>query len=442
MVELLVLSLRIKHLSSLLRSKIFPALFGVGIFFITTTHAYAVNDADISRLINQGQLEKARIILEKNHPSKADRLFFDGRVFKAQGRLEDAINSFRQLLQHNPNHVNAQRELAHTLMLFERYDTAEEHFRALLSIDQSEHMRDGYRDFLRRIDQNKPIRVSGHFSILPSTNINRGTSNTIFDTTLGQFVINPESREESGVGWQYGLSGHFRHLLNANSRLSLNWAISERQYEKTLFDSSTKSVAMTYEKIENKGDWFISPYYRSINRKDNADSSAIGLHVGLSQPLDAKTRVMVSYKQENSQFLSQAYKNGTFNVTSTSIDYQPSPRVSIEGGIVLERSRPEAIYHIYNGYQLFSRVQKKWVGGLRTALGIEKGKRNFHGIYPLTTNKRDDDFYKISIEFEHPKLEVLGFIPYFSCIYSNSSSNIPFYDYTATDCQLAISKGF
>ena len=79
--------------------------------------AETVRDNDISRLLTFGQIGAARAILEASDPSPADRLFFDARLLKSQAKLTAAIALFRQVLQIEPNRMNARRELAHTLLL-------------------------------------------------------------------------------------------------------------------------------------------------------------------------------------------------------------------------------------------------------------------------------------------------------------------------------------
>ena len=211
------------------------ALIWAGSFTVCgATLAQSPDESNISRLISTGQVEAARIALEVQNPSQADRVFFDGRILKAQRRFPEAINAFRQVLQIDPNYINARRELAHTLLLNRDYGRARFHFEELLKIDQNDQMRDGYRGFLNVMDQNKPIGFSGYFSILPSSNVNRGTTNIVFDTNLGQFVIDPNSQAESGVGVQLGFSGYFRHLTSPTSRISLNWVSLVRDMKKTV----------------------------------------------------------------------------------------------------------------------------------------------------------------------------------------------------------------
>ena len=188
--------------------------------------AQSADTPNISRLISTGQIEAARVAFDGQNPSQADSAFFEAQILKAQRRFPKAIRAFRQVLQIDPNYINARRELAHTLLLNRDYGPARFHFEELLKIDQNDQMSDGYRGFLNVIDQNKPVGFSGYFSILPSTNVNRRTTNTVIDTNLGRFVIDPNSQAESGVGAQLGFSGYFRHLTSPTSRISLNWGVS------------------------------------------------------------------------------------------------------------------------------------------------------------------------------------------------------------------------
>ena len=116
-------------------------LFSLIIWVATASLGWAesARDNDISRLLTFGQVDAARAILEAGDPSPADRLFFDARLLKSQAKLTAAIALFRQVLQIEPNRMNARRELAHTLLLNRDFGPAEFHFNQLLSkFDHSE----------------------------------------------------------------------------------------------------------------------------------------------------------------------------------------------------------------------------------------------------------------------------------------------------------------
>lgn len=423
--------------------RMLSALFGAGSIALSgVASAQQAASPSISQLISGGQIEAARVALEAENPSEADRLFFEGRVLKAQGRLGEAVQVFRQVLQRDPDYINARRELAHTLLLSRDYGPAEFHFDALLRVDSNEEMRDGYRRFLNVIDQNKPIGFSGYFALIPSSNVNRGTNNTVFDTTLGQFVINPTSQAESGVGVQLGVSGYFRHLTSPTSRIALNWSLSGTRYEQEQYNSALGNIALSYEQITGSGSWFVSPYYRMNWREDDADNDALGMRFGLTYRLDTKTQLSFSLAHEYRDYSVQDYQDGSFSSASISLSHQLSPSLSVSGGVAFERSLPSAEHLQYDSGKMVLGLSKLWEGGLQSSFGFEYGKRNFVGVFPLTTSAREDTFSRISIGAQHSRIDIHGFTPHLSCSYTLNRSNVAFYDYDATECQATISRNF
>ncbi|MEM7212659.1 MAG: tetratricopeptide repeat protein [Pseudomonadota bacterium] len=155
-------------------------------FLCKTTLAWAAPDeARIAALISAGRIDEARQVLEASNPSEADRRFFEARLAKARGDLDAAIRQFRAVLSADPRHLNARRKLAHSLMLAEQYDSAEFHFRELIRIDPSPRLVAQYRQFLAVIDDNQPLSMGVFGAVLPSTNVNRGSTSAVFDTDIG-----------------------------------------------------------------------------------------------------------------------------------------------------------------------------------------------------------------------------------------------------------------
>ena len=309
--------------------------------FGNAASARIANDSAISRLISAGQFEAAQTALEAGNPTETDRLFFAGRILKAQGRFQEAIDVFREILRLDPDYINARRELAHTLLLNRDYGPAEYHFETLLRIDRNDRMRGGYRRFLDVIHRNRPVSVSGHFSLLPSTNVNRGTDNTAFDTVFGRFVIDDEGRTDSGVGIQAGLSGHFRNPTSSKGRMALHWSVSGIRYEDERYDSDTGSISISHERAVQSGIWSISPYIRGTWRADDADNDAKGLRFGIAHRPDALHQLDFSLAREYRSYPLQDYRNGTFSTMSFRLSRQISPSQSISVGFGLDRSSPK-----------------------------------------------------------------------------------------------------
>ncbi|MCH2168263.1 MAG: surface lipoprotein assembly modifier [Oceanicola sp.] len=407
-----------------------------------TGFAQGAQSPSLSQLISAGQFNAARAALEARNPSRADRAFLDARILKAQGKFPQAIRGFRSVLQIDPNYLNARRELAHTLLLNRNYSAARYHFEALLILDQNEQMRAGYRGFLNVIDRNKRVGFSGSFAILPSTNVNRGTTNTVFDTTLGQFVVDPSSQADSGVGVQLGISGYLRHLIGPERRISLNWGLSAKRYEKDSYNSVTGDLAIAFEQITPNGSWLISPYVRKALQEDDTDNVALGLRFGLAHRMQNGNQIRLSMSHERRDYAVQNYQDGAFTSVVISMGHKLSPSLSASFGLGLERSTPEADHLQYDGSKVFAGLSKAWPGGLQSQFGLEFGARDFVGDYPLTPSPRADDFYKISIGLQNSRIDILGLTPRLVCAHTVNRSNVAFYDYTATECQASLSRHF
>ena len=434
-----LISLRIEQRHLRLMIKLLPALFWVGGFIFIPDISAAQS---ISQLINKGHIEAAQRQLEQSNPSDIDRLFFRGQVLKATRHFAQAVTVFREILRQDPQHLNARRELAHTLLLAGQYDTAKFHFDQLLEIDRNEAMRGGYSHFLNVIAQNKPVGISGYFAMLPSTNINRGTNNTVFDTTLGRFVIDPNAQAASGVGIGLGASGYFRHLMTPQSRLVLNWGLSGIRYDDSSYNSATGIVSVSYEQITDKGRWLLTPYTRYTWREDDAGGRANGLRFSLDQRVSNENRIGFSLSHEYRSYPEESYRDGGFTSARINLHHQINPSLSLNGGVGIERSTPNAAHLRYGAYKLFGGLSKAWKGGLHTSFGIEAGRRDFVGIYPLTTSPRDDAFYGLKFSTHNTRINYAGFTPRLSCFYVNNRSNVAFYDYTATECQMTLSRNF
>lgn len=419
------------------------ALAGIGFFFSgNASLAQNINGLSISQLISLGQIEAARQALENDRPSEADRLFFDARVLKAKGEIPEAVSLFQRILQADPNYINARRELAHSLLINRDYSASEYQFRTLIQIDENERMRIGYRRFLDVINQNKPISFSGHFSILPSTNVNRGTTNTIFDTARGSFAIDPNTKAESGIGMQLGASGFLRYFINSKSRISVNLSLSGTKYEDERYNSAVGNLALSYERLTVFGSWSLTPYYRYIERKDGTDNAAHGLRFSLNHSLSSQAQLSLQIAHEFRDYSTQDYQDGKFSNLGMSLSYQFSPSITLSGGLGLKRSTSKADHLQYLSGKIAMELFKAWENGLQTHLGYEYGRRDFVGIFPLTTSARNDRFSRISFSVQNSRIDVHGFTPNLSCSFTRHRSNVAFYDYGATECQATISRKF
>ena len=400
------------------------------------------NDQIISRLISQGKLQEAQARLEQSNPTEVDRLFFQGRVQKFLGRLPEAIETFRGVLRRNPRYINAQRELAHTLLLAKEYQVAEFHFEQLLKIDNNETMRDGYRHFLNIIDANKPFGFSTHFSLIPSSNINRGSSKATFDTSLGQFVIDPDSRESSGIGAQVGGSGYFRYPLNAEDRLVISLSGIGTKYSNDNFDQATGVLSLSYEEILSEIQWRVTPYFRYTWRGDDSDNQAVGINAHVDQRIFEKDTVGLTLTHEYRKFPNLGYQDGSFSAVRGSVRHQFDSDLAVFAGVGGSLSLPDAEHLQYVGYRAFAGISKVWEGGIHSGAEIYAGKREYIGEFPFLNEPRQDGFQGVSFSIYSTKLHYKKYTPKLLCNMEFNQSNIDLYDYNFRECFIYLTKNF
>lgn len=413
------------------------------LFFFHISMAAAQNlDSQIAQLINSGQIKSAQEVLEASNPSETARLFFAGRVFKASQNYLVAIAIFREVIDRDPNRINAKRELAHTLLLAGEFENAETYFYELLQIDKNEIMQNGYRRFLGVIARHRPSAVSLKFSLLPSSNINKGTDNAVFDSELGELIIEPSIQAESGVGIQFELSGFFRRPASAQSRMQLNWAVSSIKYGNENYDNITGLLSVSYEKRTLNRQWSLSAYTRHIWRKGGADINTLGGKYEFEQKLSLANSIALSLLHEYTRYPLSGYQDGPFASGAVSITHQFDIGSNISGGIRVEHSYPMAEHLQYLSHSAFGNINRIWSEGTQTAVGFQIGRREFIGIYPLTSSSRVDIYSGINFSVQNSGINYRGFTPKLSCGYYSNYSNISFFDYDATDCHIEVSTEF
>jgi len=403
------------------------------------------DDSRISQLISQGQFATAREVLTKGDPTELDKLFFVARVFKATGRTEEAIRLFVEILNRDPSYINARRELAHTLLSAQKYEAASTQLALLQQIDRNPQMQAGYQQMQSIIDRDRPIGIYGVFALIPSSNINKGTSNTEFVTVLGTLVIDPSSQPVSGVGLQLGVSGYFRKIIDPQSRLSLKWSLTGVLYENSAYSSVNAELSLPYERRLSKGGFNIAPFYRVSWNEAGLAQQTTGLRFIADHRLSNQNRLNLALTYEERDYPTASYQNGAFSSETLSFTRQINPSLSYTLGTAFEQSGvfdPSKTHLAYDGGTLFASISKAWNGGLRTGFGLELGYRQFIGDYPLTTAPRADEFYGVNFTLSHARVQVAGFVPSLRCAYTFNTSNVAFFDFDVVDCTFGVSKEF
>lgn len=430
-------------------------LIAIAVIFFANGTASAQNiDSAISQLISVGKVKEAQELLNASNPSINDKVFFIGRVLKARREYAKAIAVFREILIREPGYLNARRELAHTLLLARQFEVAEFHFKQLQEVDPSPQMQQVYRRYLQVIANNKPYGISGSFAVVPSTNVNRGTSLSEFEDGFGNAQISEDSKAKSGIGLQLGLSGYFRKILDRKSRLTFNWSLLGLKYRDKDFDTAMARLSATYEKTTEWGRWSVSPYVRNDWARQDVKVEAetvsefgtktrsVGLQFAVQRKLSPRDTLTLSATGEARDYPVADYQNGPFYNLSASFSRRLRPDLTYTVGLSADRSLPRLDHLKYDGLKASASVGKIWSSGLQTSFGVNVGTRAFSGDYIFRDYPRSDDFWGVSVSLFSPKLVIRGLAPRLSCSYTRNRSNIEFFVYDVRECQISLTRNF
>lgn len=255
-------------------------------------------------------------------------------------------------------------------------------------------------------------------------------------------MIDPNALASSGVGVQLGVTGFLRHAPSPNSRWILGGSLIGTGYGNEIHNTATASVSLTYEHSYERWRWSLGPHASATWRKDDADQRIAGLRFGVSYRMTPRSSLGLTALHEERSYPNQAYKDGPFTQLTFNLAHQIDPSLVMRAGISIEQGTPAAAHLQHEGYSLTASLSKTWQGGLMTALAVDLGKRDFIGNYPLTTTPRRDEFARLSISLQHPRVEIRGFTPRLTCSHTINQSNVAFYDYDATECQATLSTEF
>ena len=262
------------------------SVVALGISLLGVAHAQP-NEALIASLIRADKVQAAYQELTNSEPEIEDVLFFRALLAQHRKEYDEAAALLNEAIIANPNHLNARRELANTLFLHQKYRLAEQAFHELIEFDSTPNMDGVYEGFINEIRSRKPFGITGHFSILPSSNVNRGTENLVFDSVIGEFVIDPDSRASSGIGLQAGTSGFYRIASDGKTHNVFSWGLNGTVYEASAYNTATVNFRFSQAKlISDVTRISYGAHARYTWRSDDADNSALGLSINLQHALN------------------------------------------------------------------------------------------------------------------------------------------------------------
>lgn len=401
---------------------------------------------DAVRLVGQGEYQTAREVLRHAVSGRSDASLhlaqLEGLILRQQGRNREAVEVFRFILSREPNFTPARIELSRALTVLGDSDAALHQLQVIELGSDDPEIRRQARSFSESVKDQRPYGFSGYVSVLPSTNLNKGSGHNVVKVGDMDFEIDEEGRKQSGIGFGAGGNAYRSFYLDERSRLTWAGSADLKKYSGSEFDelslSTNLSLARRFGRLELQAGPIID--YRLLAWEPYA--FRYGFSLGGSFELGPHTRIYSGGTYLRQDFHSLSHRDGwTFlGYAGVRHAFSPSLAVSLTGKAGMERTQRDYLDH--DDLQITAQLDREWSGGLITSFALGAGVHDYEGKFPGLGVARQDKVWSAGTTLMSRTLSFNGFAPQLQYEYTRQYSNISFYDYDSHDINVIFTKRF
>lgn len=358
-----------------------------------------------------------------------------------QGKHREAAVLLRQILDSTPDAARVRIELARLLATMGNLRSAERELRAAQATGLPPEVEQLVRFYANALNAKKPFGGNLELAIAPDTNINRATQSDTLGTVIGDFILDEDAKQRSGIGVSVQGQGYLRAPLDRRTTLLVQTSASGDFYQESQFNDYILSLQA-------------GPQYASGNDRISLVATAgwrwfggvpysfsYGLSGNWQHPLGRRAQLRadaaVAYSDDRRSDLRDAHR---FSL-ALGVDRAFSARFG--GGVRLSGQREAARdpgYAIAGGgvdAYLFRELGKTTV-----VLGIgydhlEADQRLF--LYP---RRRVDDRFEASVSATFRALRLGSFAPLAKLRFERNQSTVEIYQYQRLAAEIGVTAAF
>lgn len=400
----------------------------------------------LARLLASGDYGGARAHLAATVTEPAlhalHRTHLEGLIARQQGRNAEAAALFRAVLAIEPGFVAARVELARSLLAMRSFEGAQHHL-DILALHPDDEIGSLAQSGLDHIRANRGYGAQMHFSIAPSSNLNRGSSHQTFAAGGLAFAIDPDSRRTAGTAITIGGSAyHSSNLPNGQTIVASAAADLTTDIEGTRAEQISLSTGLSWQGRIGNGRFALGPIADATYRGLEPHLVRYGLTGKLDVLAGPQNLVGLSFTALGQDYASQAYRDGFRVLAGAQLTHAFSPTVRASLSVGMDIERTQRAHLDRDGVSGEVRVASDWRGGFSTSLFARYARDQYLGNYPGTGTPRLDDRLSAGVTVSNSRIDLGGFTPALTYSYTRQFSNVSFFDHDSHDVSLGLTKAF
>ena len=397
-------------------------------------------------LILADRIDEARTILENLNslsPDRPDVLFLLADIAVTEKNYEKAIDLYRHILVKEPNATRVRLELARTFFMIKDDENAEHHFRITLGdSDLPPGVTENVERFLAEIRARKRWSINLMVSLAPDTNLNNAPSSETVVIGGLPYRLSDDSRKTSGMGIASTLGGTYIAPVSDQLQIQASANLWRAEYGDSDFDDMIVTGAAGPNLLFPGGKvavlatgyrrWYANELY----------SYAVGGRINLSYELTRRLLLETTVEGLHVHYDTQPFRNGPLVVADASLTYglSSSSFVRLLGGVTREQTEAEPLRN--TGFKFGVGVYTDLPYGFTAYVEPQGIRTTYDETDPLFGQTREDTNLRVRTSLSNRQINVLGFMPVFSYIYSKNWSSIDFYDYDRHQFMIGVTRQF
>jgi tetratricopeptide (TPR) repeat protein len=362
-------------------------------------------------------------------------------LYTAQRRLPAAAILLREILDEQPEAQRVRLELAHVLDLMGDEAGARRALREAQAgglPPEVARMVDRYSAALRA---QKPIGASIDMALAPDSNINRATRSDTLGTVLGDFALDQDARQRSGVGLALRGQAYARIALDKQVNMLARVSSSADLYRASEFNDVALAASLGPElragadriSFEAGGLW------RWYGGAAYSRAATLGLSyfhpMGRKSQLRATANVALVDNRRNRLLDGQTW--------SASLGYERAISQRAGLGLTLSVDRQalrDPGYSTWGGQAALFAYRE--VGPVTLVASVSHGHLKADERLLLFARARSDKLYRASLGATFRSLRVGAFAPFARATFERNLSTSEIYDYRRLRTEVGLTRAF
>lgn len=410
-----------------------------------TAPAFYASVATAKALMQSGRSTEARQLLQQlaiGNPRSNDVDFLLGLLAVQFSDYDTAVDHFRAILVRSPNAFRVRLELGRAFFLKHDYENAFRQFQFARAGQLPPGVGSSIDRYVAAIRQQKDWSYKISFAIAPDSNINNGTSSRETEIFGLPFELSEDTRRKSGIGVAIDTSAELAPQVSDKIRLRLGAAMQRRQYRDADFNDMVLAVHAG-PRLELRG-WDLSLLATAFRRQFGGRrlTEGVGARLEGTYTPGARTQFSFGLAAHEVRYPDYPLQDGRSFSAWLGAVRALTPSSSLNARIGASRKTARTPELASRSGWIAAGYYRDLPGGFSVYLEPSYGASRYDAADPFFGEHRKDRLLELQLAVLHRRIVFTRFTPRVALTLTRRDSNIDLYDFSQRRLEVGLTSSF